>query len=197
MIARTAEGQELVKPRLGLVIDVGKKGCLVRFDDDPKHPQWQTQGSLWFYKTEFDGSLTLTKERPPAAVQPVTPLPEKFPVVIEDEEEDPEVAILLPAPVQVPPSQPSAPTAASPNKIAALISAGVDPWAMWQEMGRSLLSHEEEAVKACQDKLAAAQVARKEAEDMLYSCDSDVTKAGVKLNQAALRLAELKRRVTG
>lgn len=193
VIGRTAEGQELVKPRLGCVTDVGKKGCLVRFEDDPKHPQWQTQGSLWFYKSEHGGGIVLTKERPPAAVQPMTALPEKYPVHVEEEDEDPEVAILPPASVDASLKQPTP----VPNKIAALISAGVDPWAMWQEMGRSLLSHEEEAVTAATAELEAAQAARKEAEEMLHSCDNDVTKAGAKLNQAALRLAELKRRVTG
>lgn len=214
VLGQRHDGSEVVKARLGKVEDVGKKGALVRFDDDVKHPTWCPQGVLWFQKVGDDGHVELVKKRPQVS-QPYVELPEKFPSSPPEDDEEmkndqpPRMPImprqttmsvaLSKAAVAVAESVPaeiSAASAAKPqDKIAMMIAAGMDPWKIWEEMGRDLIAHEEKAITDAKTALAAAESNHREAQRLVTEAERDVTEAQKKLNTLLQRQADARRRL--
>lgn len=214
VLGQRKTGEEIVKARYGSVSDVGKKGALVTFDDDVKHPIWCPHNILWFRKIGSDGHVELVKKRP-LITAPYVELPEKFPSSPPEPEDVmksepprmpamPKVTVMSQALAKVtlpPPESPSTAPPAPPtatggaNKIASMVAAGMDPWKIWEEMGRELLVHEDTACAAAEAKLAAAQDEYAAAQKLLYEAQKAIEVAQQELNTLSQRRAEAKRRL--
>jgi hypothetical protein len=221
VLGQRHDGSEVVKARLGKVEDVGKKGALVRFDDDVKHPTWCPQGVLWFQKVGDDGHVELVKKRPQVS-QPYVELPEKFPSSPPEDDEEMKndqpprmpimprqttmsvalskaaVPVAETAPAPSPESAPAEAPGGTPtaqSKIAMMIAAGMDPWKIWEEMGRDLIAHEEKAITDAKTALAAAESNHREAQRLVAEAERDVTEAQKKLNSLLQRQADARRRL--
>ena len=216
VLGHRGDGSEVVKARLGKVEDVGKKGALVRFDDDARHPTWCPHGVLWFQKIGDDGRVELVKKRP-QVTQPYVELPEKFPSSPPEDDEDvkndqpprmpsmpkqttmsvafSKAAVAVPASVSTP-AEISTPPAAKPqDKIAMMVAAGVDPWQIWEEMGRNLLAHEEKAIEEAKAVLASAESNHRDAQRLVAEAEREVIEAQKRLNTLQQRQADAKRRL--
>jgi len=216
VLGQRHDGSEVVKARLGKVEDVGKKGALVRFDDDVKHPTWCPQGVLWFQKVGDDGHVELVRKRPQVS-QPYVELPEKFPSSPPEDDEDmkndqsprmpimpkqttmsvapSKAAVAVPESVPAPAEISAPPAAKSQDKIALMIAAGMDPWQVWEEMGRSLVAHEETAIEAAKAALASAESNHRDAQRLVVEAERDVIEAQKRLNTLQQRQADAKRRL--
>lgn len=216
VLGQRHDGSEVVKARLGKVEDVGKKGALVRFDDDVRHPTWCPQGVLWFQKIGDDGHVELVKKRP-QVFQPYVELPEKFPSSPPEDDEDMKIeqpprmptmpkqttmsvalsktAVVVPEAVPVPAETSALPAAKPQDKIALMIAAGMDPWQIWEEMGRNLVAHEEKAIEEAKAALASAESNHRDAQRLVADAEREVIEAQKRLSTLQQRQADAKRRL--
>lgn len=176
-------GGGIEKRRYGTVLDVGARGAYVQFDDDGEKAWLSSQRANRLPKNEEERDDVIDKPAPTTAA-PTTPKTRggsALPAL---------TGVAAPAPSPAP----VAPKADSPAALLAAIEAdGVNPFAMWREMGRVILSRARERVSDAEARVVTAARDVADAEGLLAMARGAHAEAKNQADVARRELAELER----
>jgi hypothetical protein len=177
-------GGGIEKRRYATVLDVGARGVHVQFDDDGEKAWLSSQRAI---------RLPEEKEEHGSVIDKPAPIPQTATAKTRGGNLA-ALTVSVTAPAPVIPAPATVERAPKPATILDAIEAdGVNPFAMWRQMGRELVGRAREKVSVAEARVASASRDVTDAESLLALMRASHAEAMERAEMARRELAELER----